>query len=249
MHVIVDSLLTQYETTGAGKTIVLLHGWGDRAAGMRALQAHLAKKYRVIAVDLPGFGGTQAPPAVWGLDDYAQFVAHFLTKIHATPTVIVGHSNGGAIAIRGVALRWLTADKLILLASAGVRGTQKGRLGIVKAITKVGKIATKPLPKAIQHRLRAKVYQAAGSDMLVVEHLQETFKRVVSEDVRADAAKVSVPTLLIYGEQDTQTPPAYGELLHQAIDGSTFELIGDAGHFVHLDQPTRVYNAIEEFIA
>src|SRR5689334_4037297 len=129
MQVVVDSLLTRYTREGKGKQVLLLHGWGDSAAGFRVLQHALAKKYCVTAVDLPGFGGTQAPPAPWGLDDYAQFVAHFFTKIEDKPVyAIVGHSNGGAIAIRGLGSGVLNADKLVLLASAGIRGTYKGRV-------------------------------------------------------------------------------------------------------------------------
>src|SRR5207253_11125140 len=120
MQVVVDSLLTQYETKGTGKLVLLLHGWGDSAAGLRGLQSALAKKYQVLSLDLPGFGGTEPPTSVWGLDEYAAFVAHFLQKIGVPHTyLLVGHSNGGAIAVRGLGRGVLPADKLVLLDSAG----------------------------------------------------------------------------------------------------------------------------------
>jgi pimeloyl-ACP methyl ester carboxylesterase len=248
MQVVVDSLLVSYEVRGTGKLLVLLHGWGDSAKGFQNLQAALAKKYKVLAVDLPGFGGTEAPISVWGLDEYAQFVAHFLDKVgEKKPLAIIGHSNGGGIAVRGLAKEWLHTDKLVLLASAGIRGTQKGRIGAIKVMTKIGKTLTMPLPKSMKRRLRQKVYAAVGSDMLVAEHLQETFKRVVSDDVRDDAARLTVPTLLLYGEQDQDAPVWYGEAFHQAIDGSTLEVLS-GGHFIHLEQPERVVRAIEGFL-
>jgi pimeloyl-ACP methyl ester carboxylesterase len=248
MQVVVDSLLTQYETLGTGKLVLLLHGWGDTAKGLRGLQTALAKKYQVIAIDLPGFGGTEAPKGVWGLDEYAAFVAHFLHKIGA-PTVhlLVGHSNGGAIAIRGLARDTLHADKLVLLASAGIRGEYKGRVKALRIITKAGKALTMPLPSSVKQKLRKTVYTTVGSDMLVAEHLQETFKKVVTDDVREDARELTQPTLLIYGEQDESTPVVFGELLHQNIDGSTLEILPGAGHFVHVDRPAAVVKAIEEF--
>lgn len=233
---------------GSGKLIVLLHGWGDRAAGLRALQTALAKHAHVIAVDLPGFGGTQAPAEVWGLDEYASFVRDFLQKIDAGPVqMIVGHSNGGAIAIRGLASGSLRAEKLVLMASAGIRGEQKGRLKALQIVTKVGKAVASPLPSATKQALRRKVYNAAGSDMLVAEHLQETFKRVVGDDVRADAAQLTLPTLLLYGEQDTATPVWFGEAYHELLHDSTLEILPGAGHFVHLDRPAEVSKAITEF--
>ena len=249
MQVVVDSLLTHYEAVGKGKVVLLLHGWGDTAAGLHGLQVALGKHAQVLAVDLPGFGGTESPKTVWGLDDYAQFIQHFLAKIDSKPvSVLVGHSNGGAIAIRGLANGWLSADKLVLLASAGIRGQYKGRVKAIRLITKAGKALTMPLPKSIKRRLRSKVYKTVGSDMLVAEHLQETFKKVVTDDVQADAAKLVLPTLLIYGEQDEATPVAYGEAFHQQIDGSSLEILPGAGHFVHIDRPHEVTTAIEEFM-
>src|SRR5690606_38998725 len=121
-------------------------------------------------------------------------------------------SNGGAIAIRGMARGWLSADNLVLLASAGIRGEYKGRVKALRLITKAGKALTTPLPKSVKQRLRKKVYATVGSDMLVAEHLQETFKKVVTDDVREDAARLALPTLLIYGDQDDATPVRYAEM-------------------------------------
>ncbi len=249
MQVVVDGLLTNYESLGSGKPILLLHGWGDSSKGLRSLQKTLSVSARVIALDLPGFGGSESPRSAWGLDEYAQFIAHFLTKIEAPHlSAVFGHSNGGAIAIRGLGRGWLQADKLILLASAGVRDTDKGRLKIMRYATKAGKVLASPLPKRTQQRLRQKLYTRVGSDMLVAEHLQESFKRVVADDVQADAKTLTLPTLIIYGEQDQDTPAVYGMAFHEAIDGSTLEILPDAGHFVHLDQPQRVERSIKDFL-
>jgi pimeloyl-ACP methyl ester carboxylesterase len=249
MQVVVDSLLTHYETAGKGKLVVLLHGWGDTAAGLRPLQMALSKTHKVLALDLPGFGSTEAPKSVWGVDDYAAFVAAFLQKIDAgAVAVLIGHSNGGAIAIRGLALGTLQADQLVLIGSAGIRGVYKGRVKALRYITKFGKALTMPLPSSVKKKLRKQVYQTVGSDMLVAEHLQETFKKVVTDDVREDAKKLTLPTLLIWGEQDDAAPLWYGETYHELIEGSTLEVLPGAGHFVHLDRPAEVVQAIEGFI-
>lgn len=250
MQVVVDSLLTHYEVKGEGKPVLLLHGWADSAAGLSGLQKALSETHKVIALDLPGFGTTQTPKEVWGLSNYAQFVGHFLDKIGVkNVAVIIGHSNGGAIAIRGLSEGALQADKVVLLASAGIRGVYKGRIKALRVVTKIGKALSSPLPKSVKRRLRAKVYKTVGSDMLVAEHLQETFKKVVTDDVREDAAKLLQPALLIYGETDEQAPVWYGEAYHQLIRTSTLEVLPGAGHFVHLDRPDEVHKAVKEFIA
>jgi len=248
MQIVVNQLLTTYQMSGSGKLILLLHGWGDSSQGLHALQAELAKRYQVLALDLPGFGGTQAPPEAWGLSGYAAFVAAALQKIGVKPYAVLGHSNGGAVAIRGLASGSLTADKLILLASAGIRNEYKARKKVVRLAAKTAKLATKPLPKSLQRKLKAKAYATIGSDALVAEHLQATFERVVNDDVQADAAKLKLPTLLIYGHDDTATPVRYGELLQAAIGHSDLHVVPDAGHFVHLDQPSTVTQLIEEFL-
>jgi pimeloyl-ACP methyl ester carboxylesterase len=249
MQVVVDGLLVNYEMSGKGRAVVLLHGWGDRAKTFDGLRKQLSTHCTVIAPDLPGFGGSQASQIAWGLDDYVRFVAHFLEKLKVKSAyVLIGHSNGGAIAMRGLGSGTLASQKLVLLASAGVRGEYKGRLKALRLITKAGKALTAPLPAGAKRRLRTTVYKSVGSDMLVAEHLQETFKKVVTDDVQADAAKITIPTLLIYGETDEQAPVRYGELFHELIDGSTLEILPGAGHFPHLDRPHEVAKAIEGFL-
>lgn len=249
MQVVVDSLLVNYVIQGKGSLVLLLHGWGDSSEGLHSLASALAKEHQVLSLDLPGFGGSEPPKAAWDLSNYAQFVHHFLQKIAAPPVVVlIGHSNGGAIAIRGLGSGALTANKLVLLAAAGIRGKYKGRVKALRVFTKIGKALSTPLPAAVKQKLRRKVYSSVGSDMLVAEHLQETFKKIVSDDVRKDAATLTLPTLLIYGEADEQAPPWYGEAYHQLISGSTLDILSGVGHFPHLEQPVKVTTAIKEFI-
>lgn len=249
MQVVVDSLLTAYRRYGqpGGQPVLLLHGWGDKAESWQAFADGL-EGLDVYAVDLPGFGGSDMPSTAWGLDEYAGFVAAFLHKIGLNPYAVIGHSNGGAIAIRGLAGGAFVAEKLVLLASAGVRSEYKGRNKAVRMVAKTGKALAMPLPAAVKQRLRRKLYTTVGSDMLVAEHLQETFKKIVDDDVQADAARLELPVLLVYGEEDVATPQAFGRLLQSRIGGSRFELVTGAGHFVHQDEPAAVRRLVQEFL-
>lgn len=246
MQVIVQDLLTGYNRVGKGKQVLILHGWGDSSVSWKDFAKKLADQYEVIVVDLPGFGATQAPTAAWNLTDYANFIRDFLRKIGAKPYGIIGHSNGGAIAVRGVGQGIFQVEKLLLLASAGVRGTssQKG----LYIISKVGKVMASSLPKRMQRSLRKGLYHKIGSDLLVAEHMQATFKRIVRDDVRADAAYISTPTMLVYGELDTETPVSLGRQLHDAIEGSAFQELPGVGHFLHRDAEKEVLQLTEEFL-
>jgi pimeloyl-ACP methyl ester carboxylesterase len=248
MQVVVDSLLTQYERMGKGKPVLILHGWGDSSVGWQLFAKELANSFEVILLDLPGFGATQSPKETWGLGDYATFVGTLLKKIRVQPYAIIGHSNGGSIAIRGLANKAFTTDKLVLLDSAGIRTEYVGRKKAIRLVTKTGKLLTKPLPASVRKKLRKKVYDTVGSDMLVVERLQETFKLVVTDDVQQNAATLKLPTLLVYGMDDLSTPVQYGRMFHHLIAGSKLELIPGAGHFAHLDKPDEVMKKIKEFL-
>jgi len=238
-QVVVESLSTHFERLGdkQNKKVLILHGWGDNAEGWSNFQRSLAQSYDVVALDLPGFGETEMPPSAWSLDSYATFLAAFLKKLSFKPFAIIAHSTGGAIAIRGLANGVLRTERLVLLDSGGIRSEYRGRQNIWQIITRTGKILSLPLPKNLKKQLRQKVYMKVGGNNLVHNRMQATFKRLVTDDVQSNAAHLQVPTLLIYGEDDLSTPPAYGRILHNLIKGSRLEVVPAAGHFVHLDKP------------
>lgn len=218
-------------------------------ATFNKLHTALAESYQSIILDLPGFGDSQSPRQVWILDDYAMFIRAFLAKLGIEkPYAVIGHSNGGALAIRGLATGSLQAEKLVLLAASGIRPKKHIKHWVLKAIAKVGKTFTFWLPFERRQALRKKLYGVAGSDMLVAPHLQETFKRTVRQDVQADARRLTMPTLLIYGSNDTATPTQDGERFAQLIPHARLEVIPDAEHFVHVDQPDVVISKVKEFL-
>lgn len=252
MQIVINNQMIRYDVYGAefSGTILILHGWGDRAFGLKNLASSLeSSNYRVIVPDLPGFGESEAPMQPWGLDDYALWVSQFLQKLDVSPNIVIGHSNGGAIAIRALANDYIQTEKLVLLASAGVRSNYQGRKKALRVVAKSAKLATAILPTNTRLKLRKRAYSAIGSDMFVAEHMQETFKKVIADDVQADATRISVPTILIYGETDTATPVTYGQLFADAIPNASLLTIPKAGHFVHIDASGAVTRAITEFIA
>jgi 3-oxoadipate enol-lactonase len=249
MNVVVNGLMTNYQKAGSGRrVVVLLPGWGDTSKTFYGLARSLTDEYTALAVDLPGFGGSQAPDVAWGLEDYSGFIAAWLKKIGIKDVhALIGHSHGGATAIYGLGNNLIKADKLVLLASAGIRNQQRIQKNIFKAAAKTAKLPMMLLPGAQRQKLRRKFYSAAGSDLMLLPHMEETFKRIVNQDVQASAAKVVVPTLLIYGSRDKSTPVRYGHILNRLIRGSRLEVV-NAGHFVHLDDPAAVARLVMNFL-
>lgn len=249
MQVVINNLLTSYEDHGKGPVVLALHGWADSKATFHKLSPSLTKNYRLIAVDLPGFGASNLPEGTWDLQKYSEFVAAFLEKIDAKkPYAIIGHSNGGAIAIKGLASGVLKADKLVLIASAGVRNKQAAKKKALKMVAKSGKLATSVLPKNYKDKLQDKFYKQIGSDAMILPHMRETFVKIVGEDLQTQAENVTAKTLLIYGDSDRSTPAEYGQLLHQRIKHSELKIIPGQGHFVHQMAAEEVGNLIQTFL-
>lgn len=248
MNVVVDGLLTNYEIKGKGPGILLLHGWGDTLQTFSDLSSKLSNQYTVIALDLPGFGATQAPQVAYDLEKYARFVAAFLEKIDKKASAVVGHSNGGAIAIKAASLKVLEADKLILIASSGVRSTYRSRKKALRLAAKAAKVSIKVLPKPTQKKIKKKAYSSIGSDLLVSEHMQETFKNIVEEDLVDLSSLVKQKTLLIYGSNDLATPASYGRKFAAKLPNSQLRIIDGAGHFLHHTHGSQVEQLIIDFL-
>lgn len=249
MNIVVDNLLTHYELNGKGKLLLFLHGWGDQLGGLKNLTQPLEAQYQVLAVDLPGFGDSEAPKGAWDLDNYADFLDKLLKKLDlGEPYAVIGHSNGGALAIRALSLKKLSTDKLVLLAASGVRDSQPMRRAALKTVAKTGKVATFWLPSKKRKQLRAQLYGVAGSDLLVVPGMEETFKKSVRQDVQNDAKKLNLPTMLIYARDDRAVPLEDGERYHSLIKDSKLEVVDDAAHFVHQDQPEQVLDLVKGFL-
>lgn len=243
--------MAHYEKQGNGKTMLMLHGWADQSDTFRPLLANLSNDYTLITLDLPGFGRTEAPKEIWDLDNYSAFIADFLEKINNLELfAMVGHSNGGAVAIRGISLGLLHPQKLVLLAASGVRDTDKFKRAVIKIIAKAGKVLTFWLPPQHKKKLQKILYGTVGSDMMAAPQLKETFKKTVRQDIQKDASNITIPTLLIYGSEDTATPiNSVGNRIKNAIPNSEIEIIEGADHFVHLREPKKTASRIKEFLS
>ncbi len=248
MKTIVNNLAVEYEDHGNGPVLLLLHGWQDNLHTFDKLFPILLKSWRVIALDLPGFGKSESPKTAWNLSVYVAFVKEFLKKIDVSPNVIIGHSFGGRIAIKGLSTKILAAHKVVLIASAGIAKTNTARSLLFTYAAKIGKVVTY-IPPFFFYRntLRKRLYDRSGSDYMNAGALKETFLNVVREDLSHDAESITIPVLLLWGSNDTQTPLSDGQKFARMIHGAKLQVFEGAGHFVHREKPKEVAQAIRSF--
>jgi pimeloyl-ACP methyl ester carboxylesterase len=253
MKIIVQNLAVEYKDEGVDlarpKTILLLHGWQDNLHTFDTLASLLSKTYRVISLDFPGFGQSEMPKETWDLDNYVEFVRNFIQKLNLQVDMLVGHSFGGRIAIKGVAGKNLQPNKIILINSAGVSNRLTLRNSVLKVFAKIGNIVIYISPLFFwKDKLREKIYKFIGSDYQKSGMLQKTFMKIIAEDLSSAAQTITMPALLIWGENDTETPLSDGQRLAKLIPDSRLEIIKKAGHFVHQEKPEDVAKLIRIFM-
>jgi pimeloyl-ACP methyl ester carboxylesterase len=249
MKIIVQNLAVEYQDEGEGEVILLLHGWQDNLHTFDALMPLLSTTNRVIRLDCPGFGQSEIPERAWDLDNYVKLVENFIQKLHLQVDVLIGHSFGGRIAIKGAADKNLQPNKIVLVNSAGIAKNKILRNSVLKIGAKIiGWITYIPPFVFWREKWRKKMYESIGSDYLNAGAMQETFLKIISEDLSASAKKINIPTLLIWGADDTETPLSDGKLFSQLIPNSKLEIINGAGHFVHQKKPEAVAKLIRIFM-
>ncbi|MDO8481632.1 MAG: alpha/beta hydrolase [bacterium] len=249
MKCVIGGLVIEYEDNGSGNTVVMLHGWKDNLHTFDNIASSLSNSFRIISIDLPGFGGSDAPPGSWTLDDYVKFVKDFFIKLNIKPDILVGHSFGGRIIIKGVATKVFSVKKIVLISSAGVARRKTVKNFILTVLAKIGRVATSIPPISFwKQSIRKELYEAIGSDYFRAGAMSGTFLNIIREDLSAIARNISVPTLIIWGEKDDTTPISEGKRLNQFISGSKLQVLNGAGHFVHRERPTEVAKMIREFI-
>lgn len=251
MKIIINNLATEYRDEGEGSVIFMLHGWGVDLNEFDKITDILKKDFRIVRVDLPGFGGTERPKN-WDLGDYVNFVKGFLEKLELDKSkniVLLGHSFGGRIILKGVGTVKLNPEKIILISPAGV-SLKSQRRSFFKVLAKIGGFVAFIPPFVFwRQQIKKKLYRMIGSDLEDQKGgMKEIFKSVVGEDLSHYAEKIEKDTLLIWGEHDTVTPKSDGEHLHHLIYNSKMEIVKDAGHFSFDESPKEVVGMIRKFL-
>lgn len=254
MKIIVQNIATEYMIQGPenAPVVLMLHGWMDSLHSFDAISAELSTQFRVVRVDMPGFGLTEAPDSAWTMNDYVLWVAAFITKLGVADTrlhAIIGHSFGGRVILKGVGEQRLYADNIILIAAAGNarRNTLRALfLGIAAKIAK-GILSIPPL-NIWRDTVRKKMYARIGSDYANAGTLADTFVNVINEDLSDNARKITTPTLLIWGAEDSSTPLGDGLRLAELIPDSQMQVVKNAGHFVHQEAAEYVTQLIKKFL-
>lgn len=248
MFINVDGINVYYEITGHGNPILLLHGWGVDISSFKPLIEFLKKKYNVFVLDFPGFGKSDTPESPWNAGTYSDFLAKFMEQISLKKTDIIAHSFGGRVAIKLAAEQPEIINKLILVDAAGIKPRRTCKYYFKTVFAKTGKAAEKVMGD-FGKKIKERIYQHIGSkDFQNAGSMKNTFIEIINEDLQPLLKKIIAPTLLIWGEDDMETPVYMAKIMEKEIEDAGLVLLKNAGHYSYLDQFQQFCVIINNFL-
>jgi pimeloyl-ACP methyl ester carboxylesterase len=251
--------------TGQGQSLVLLHGMFMDHTTWGAVTDALGQRYRVVAPDLPGFGQSEKPPESrfpYGINAFADAVVDLYAGLELGRAIMVGHALGGAVAITLAARHPELISRLILI-DALCYSTRLDLASRVALAPMVGGFAFKQLWGKSAFKAYFKESYLSRDVRIPSARLDAYYESFNTPAARASAlatlratrdtravvahiARISTPTLVIWGSEDSLYPAALGQRMSREIPNAGFQLIG-AGHVPHEEQPAEVADAIVRF--
>ena len=209
-----------YEQSGNEKNVLLLHGWGCSSKHFAPIAQDLSKDCRVTAIDFPAHGQSGRPPEPWGVPEFAECAKEIIAQLGIAPCDIIAHSFGGRVALYMAAAWPELVKRLVITGGAGIK---------------------KPQTEEQKKRSSAD-YNALDDEM------KKTFVKVISQDLSPLLPKIQASTLLIWGENDTETPLWMGQKMEQEIKDAGLVIFENDGHFAYLRQWQRFVTVVRAFL-
>ena len=262
----IDGHRVYFEDHGRGDAVVLVHGFGSSTYSWRDVIAELAHDYRVISLDLNGFGFTERPESKEAYTRFAQgeLVLRVADALELERFHLVGHSYGGAV---GAALAVRSPERILSLTLLNAAGPiypqlRRSKLASFKPLTSAF-VRTKSLRRGNVERA---LKRSLANDELATDELVEEYHRrlaiegastafwgltVPIEDPQAgvELAELTVPTLALWGAEDILIPVPFAQQEASEIEHHRFVLIDGAGHAPMEDRPHEVVAALRTFFS
>lgn len=217
---------------------VLLHGWGHCIENLKPI-AKMLCDYDCYLVDLPGFGKSPIPTDVLSISDYSSIIADFIKgfKNKDDKVVVIGHSFGGRISLDLASNYPSLVNKIIIIAGAGLKKKTKihKKLSVwgLQKINKICHIVYSIFGKNFSNtKLYDKLFNKLASNDYKNAHqmMRKILKKTIKTSSIPVAKKIKIQTLLIYGANDTTTPPYFGKKLNKLIKNSKLFILPTFTH-------------------
>lgn len=251
MVIKIQDLDLNYIVEGEGTPLVVLHGWGCNIDTVRSIINIFNGKYKVYALDLPGFGKSQEPKEPIDSFAYAEIVKEFLEMMKVKKASFIGHSFGGKLSIIFGAKYPELVDKIVLIDSAGLIPKRGAKYYIKVYSFKSFRFIYKNLFFWLKDEKKMeKFYKKFGSDDYRDSSgvMRRIVVKVVNENLQPLLKDIKAPTLIIWGENDQATPLYMAKIMEKEIKDSGLVVFNGAGHYSYLDDYNRFVAVIKAFL-
>jgi 3-oxoadipate enol-lactonase len=237
--------------------LVLLHGLGSSSADWRLQVPAFSARYRVLTVDLPGHGRSEASgrPSVEAM---AAALAALLRRLGEPPAHALGLSLGGCVAL-ALAAGDPERVRSLVLVNAFARLRPAGPRGLLRLLVRMALLAAAPMPVVAAHVARGlfprpeqrALYERAVASLSAMPRRRylAAVRAAAAFDGRRLLGSVRCPTLVVVGERDGTVSRAAAEHLARGIAGARLVVIADSGHATPADQPEAFNRAVLDFLA
>jgi 3-oxoadipate enol-lactonase len=250
----------RYEAAGdqGGTPLVFLHGIGGAARAWRGQLASFGDRYRAVAWDMPGYGGSAPLPNV-SIATLADALQDFLQQIGAAGPVLVGHSIGGMIVQQWLIKHPGAATAVVLAQTSPAFGKAEGdwqkqfieaRLGPLDRGETMETLAPSLVKELVGDHPDTEGMQVARDCMASVPEAsyRAMMLALLGFDQRKALGDIAVPTLVLSGSKDKNAPAPMMARMATYIPSSTYVELKGAGHLVNLEQPRAFDAALEKFL-
>ena len=224
-----------------GKSIVLLHGWGQNIDMMKPIGDRFTKEFDIIIFDLPGFGGSSEPPIFWSCYDYVEFIHDVLVELGVDNPIIVGHSFGGKLGLLYASK--YDVNKLVCLASPFCKEITKVSLKskMLKTMKKIPVI--NKFEEFAKKHMGSTDYRNASGVMrnILVGH--------VNLDIKEEVKKINCPTLLIWGTYDEAVSIERAYELEKLIRDAGLVTYEGCTHYAYLERLGQTISVLKSFFS
>jgi pimeloyl-ACP methyl ester carboxylesterase len=260
----VDGLMAHCQILGKGQPIVLLHDAQSSLQTWSTWADSLSGKYKVISVDLPGFGLTGPHPmGSYSAFMYVAFLDSLTQKLGLNKFSLAGNGLGAQIAWQFAAENPQHVDKLILLSPPGFEKKSSSWVNILASTPVLNRVMWEITPKEFIRIYLEDVYadDVLVTDSLVNRHF-ELFLRAGNRKAFTDRAsvrdnrppvlelikKITAPTLILWGAEDTRISPEYAYEFHQKIKTSDLRIYPNTGHWPQEENPQKTVEDVRAFL-
>ena len=259
----VSGVPTWLVDSGEGPPVLLIHGYGDSADGWRRVVPGLMGAHRVIALDVPPFGRSGKPEAERLIDFYELYFPELFDRLGLDSATVIGHSLGGAIALRLTLARPDLVDRLGLVAPAGLGEGPPwwwhalAGYGLAwRAVLSIPGPLTPLLirqglkrfldwrlchdPRRMNAEIRHFVEMHGSSDSL--ERLLEAGRCCIDSyngELLEESRSIRCPVWMVWGRQDGLVPSTHARSFAEAVPGAEVHVFESCGHYPQMELPGR----------